>query len=165
MTGKGEATLINPADPTHWGKSNPSWKLECSKPMKAEIGTSLTVKWLELDHKKGRALKNWCFLIVVLEKTFETPLDSKEIKWVNPQGNQPWIFIGRIDAAAEAPKLWPPDVKNRLLGKDPDAGKDWRQEEKGGKRSWDGWMASPTQWTWVWANSGRQWRRGKPGVL
>jgi len=120
--------------------------------MKTYTGTSLAVQWLELDHKEGWALKNRCFLIVVLEKTFETPLDSKEIKWVNPKGNQPWIFIGRTDAAAEAPKLWPPDAKSRLLGKDPDAGKDWRQEEKGGKRGWDGWMASPTQWTWVWAN-------------
>ena len=120
--------------------------------MKTYTGTSLAVQWLELDHKEGWALKNRCFLIVVLEKTFETPLDSKEIKWVNPKGNQPWIFIGRTDAAAEAPKLWPPDAKSRLLGKDPDAGKDWRQEEKGGKRGWDGWMASPTQWTWVCAN-------------
>ena len=120
--------------------------------MKTYIGTSLAVQWLELDHKEGWALKNRCLLIVVLEKTFETPLDSKEIKWVHPKGNQPWIFIGRTDAAAEAPELWPPDAKSRLLGKDPDAGKDWRQEEKGGKRGWDGWMASRTQWTWVWAN-------------
>ena len=69
--------------------------------------------------------------IVVLEKTLESPLDSKEIKLVNPKGNQPWIFIGRTDAEAEAPILWPPDAKSQLIGKDPDAGKDWRQKEKG----------------------------------
>ena len=96
--------------------------------MKADLGTSLAVQWLELDHKEGWALKNRCFLIVVLEKTFETPLDSKEIKWVNPKGNQPWIFIGRTDTVA--PILWAPDAKNQLIGKDPHAGKDWVQEEK-----------------------------------
>ena len=105
-----------------------------------------------------------CFRTVVLEKTLESPLDSKEIKPVNPKGNQPWIFIGRTDAEAEAPILWPPDAKNLFIGKDPDAGKDWRQEEKG-ETGWDVWMASPTQWIWVWANSRRQWRTGKAGVL
>ena len=83
----------------------------------------------ELDHKEGWALKNWCFWTVVLEKTPESPLDCKEIKPVHPKGNQPWIFIGRTDA--EAPILWPPDVRGWLNGKDPDAGIDWRQEEKG----------------------------------
>ena len=83
----------------------------------------------ELDHKESRVLKNWCFWTVVLEKTLESPLDSKEIKSVNPKGNQPWIFIGRTDA--EVPILWPPDVKSWLIGKDPDAGKDWRQVQKG----------------------------------
>ena len=85
----------------------------------------------ELDHKEGWLPKNWCFWIVVLEKTFESSLDSKEIKPISPKGNQPWIFIGRTDAKAEVPILWPPDVKSQLTGKDPDAGKDWRQEEKG----------------------------------
>ena len=75
--------------------------------------------------------ENWCFQIVVLEKTLESPLDFKEIKPVNPKGSQPWIFIGKPDAETEAPILWPPDVKNWLIGKDPDAGEDWRQEEKG----------------------------------
>ena len=83
----------------------------------------------DLDHKGGWALKNWYFQIVVLEKTLESPLDSKEIKPVNPKRNQPWIFIGRTDA--EALILWPPDEKSRLIGKDPDAGKGWRQEKKG----------------------------------
>ena len=94
--------------------------------------------WMwELDHKDGWALKNWCFQTVVLEKILESPLDSKEIKPVHPKGNQPWVFIGRTDAEAEAPILWPPDVKSRLIGKDPDArkerlrtGKEWAAEEK-----------------------------------
>ena len=85
----------------------------------------------ELDHKKGYALKNWCFRIVVLEKTLESPLDSKKVKPVNPKENQPWIFIVRTDTEAETPILWPPDIKSRLIEKDPDAGKDWGQEEKG----------------------------------
>ena len=84
----------------------------------------------ELDHKKGWVLKNWCFQVVVLEKTLESPLDCK-IKPVNPKGNPPWIFIGRTGDEAEAQILWPPDVKSRFIGKDPDAGKQWRQEEKG----------------------------------
>ena len=84
----------------------------------------------ELDHKEGWASKYWCFQTMVLEKTLESPLDCKEIKPVNPKGNQPWIFIGRTDAEAEAPVLWPPDVKIRFTEKYPDAGKDWREEEK-----------------------------------
>ena len=86
----------------------------------------------ELDHKEGWTWKNWCFWTVVLEKILESPLDSKEIKPINPKGNQPWVlFIGRIGAEAEAPILWPPDSKSGLTGKDSDAGKDWGQEEKG----------------------------------
>ena len=85
----------------------------------------------ELDYKESWALKNWCFWTVVLEKTLESPLDYQEIQPVNPKGNQSWIFIGRTDAEGETPILWPPDVKNWLIGKDFDAGKDWRQEEKG----------------------------------
>ena len=85
----------------------------------------------ELDHKEGWAPKNWCFWTVMLEKTLESPLDSKDIKPVNPKGNQAWIFVGRTDAEAEAPILCPPDAKSWLIGKDPDAGKDWGQEEKG----------------------------------
>ena len=84
----------------------------------------------KLDHREGWALKNWCFWIVVLEKTLDSPLDSTEIKPVNPKGNQPWIFIGRTDAEAEVPIFWPPDVKSWLIGKDPGSGKDWGQEEK-----------------------------------
>ena len=80
----------------------------------------------DLDHKEGLKLKNWCFLIVVLEKTIESPLDYKEIEPGSPKGNQSWLFIRQSNAEAEAPILWPPDVKNWLIGKDPDAGKDWR---------------------------------------
>ena len=83
----------------------------------------------ELDYKESWAPKNWCFWTVALEKTLESPLDCKEIQPVNLKGNQPWIFIGRTDAEAEAPRLWPPDAKNWLIWKDPDAEKDWRQEK------------------------------------
>ena len=84
----------------------------------------------ELDHKENWALKNWCFWTVVLEKTLASPLDCIEIKPDNPKGNQSWISIGRTDAEAEAPLLWPPDVKNWLTERKPDSGKDWRQEER-----------------------------------
>ena len=84
-----------------------------------------------VGHKESWALKNWCFGTVVLEKTLESLLDCKEIKAANPKGNQSWIFIGGTDVEAETPILWPPDVKSQLIGKDPDAGQDWGQEEKG----------------------------------
>ena len=112
--------------------------------------------------KKSERRRTWCFQTVVLEKTLENSWNSKEIKPVNPKGNQLWIFTGRIDA--ETLILWPLDAKNWLTGKDPDAGKDWRREEMG-TTGWDGWTASLTQQTWVWANFGRYWRTGRPGVL
>ena len=88
--------------------------------------------WMwELDYKKGWAPKNWCFWTVVLVKTLESPLDCKEIETVHAKRNLPWIFTGRTDAEAETPILWPPDAKNWLIWEDPDAGKDWRWEEKG----------------------------------
>ena len=118
----------------------------------------------ELDHKEGWALKNWCFWIVVLEKTLESPLDCKEIKPVNPQVNQPWIFIGKTDVKAEVPLLWLPDAKHLLMRKDPDAER-LKAGGEGDDRGWTGLMASPTQWTWVWANSGSWWWTGRPGVL
>ena len=117
----------------------------------------------ELDHKEGWAPKNWCFPNMVLEKTLGNSLDSREIRPVNPKGNQPWVLTGRTDAEAEAPILWPPDAKNWLIWKDPDAGKDWRQEKD--NIGWNGWMKSLIQWTWVWANSGRWWGAGKPVML
>ena len=93
-------------------------------------GFSSSHVWMsELDQKEGWMLKNWCFQTVVLEKTRESPLDCKELKLVHPKGNQPWIFIERTDAEAEAPILWPPEAKSRHIGKDPDAGKDWRQKK------------------------------------
>ena len=119
----------------------------------------------ELDHKECWALKNWWFWTMVLEKTLESPLDCMEIKPVNPKGNQSWIFIRSPDAEAEYPVLWPPDAKSRLIRKDPDARERLKAGAEGDDRGWDGWMASPTQWTWVWAGSGGWWRAGKPSVL
>ena len=110
------------------------------------------------------ARKNWCFWTVVLEKTLESPLDCKEIQPVHPKGNKFWMFIGRTDTEAETPIFQPPDMQNWLIWKDPDVGKDWRQEEKG-ETGWDGWMASLTQQTWVWVGSGSWWWTGKPGML
>ena len=101
-------------------------------PSSQGYGFSSSHVWVwELDYKESWALKNWCFWTVVLEKTLESPLDSKEIQPVHPKGNQSWIFIGRTDVEAETPILWPADTKNWLIWKDPDAGKDWGQEEKG----------------------------------
>ena len=110
----------------------------------------------ELDHKEGWMSKNWCFWTVVLEDSSE----SLGLQGDLPKGNQSWILIGRTDAEAEAPIL----SKRWLIRQDPDAGKDWRQEEKE-LTGRDRWMASHTQWTGVWASSGRWWRIGKPGVL
>ena len=98
--------------------------------VKTMVFPSSRVWMWELDYKESWAPKNWCFWTVVLEKTLESPLDCKEIKPVNPKGNQPWIFIGRTDAEAETTILSPPDVNNWLIGKDPDAGQDWKQENR-----------------------------------
>ena len=112
------ASILKSRDITDKGLSSQSY------------GFSSSHVWMwELGHKKSWVPKNWCFSTVVLGKTLESPLDIKEIKPVHPKGNQSWIFIGRTDA--EAPIVWPRDAKNWLLGKDPDAGKDWRREEKG----------------------------------
>ena len=136
--------------------------LLCQGPSGQSYGFYISHVWMwELDHKEGWVPKNWCFWTVVLEKTLESP---KEIKPVHPKGNQSWIFTGRTDAETEAPILWPPNSKNQFIGKHPDAGKDWRQEEKG-MTGWDGWMASSTQWTRVWASSWSCWWTGKPGML
>ena len=125
-------------------------------PYSQGYGFSSRHVWMwELNYKESLMPKKWCFWTVVLEKTLESPLDCKEIQTVHPKGDQSWIFVGRTDVEAETPILWPPDVKNWLIGKDPDAGKDWRQEEKG--MTEDGWMASSTRWTWVWVNSGSWW--------
>ena len=136
------------------------WKKSCDKtkcikmqthyfankgPFSQRYGFSSGHVWMwELDHKKCWALKNWCFWTVVLERTLESPLDCKKIKSVSPKGNQLWISVGRTDAKAEALILWPPDAKSRLIGKDPDTGKDWRQVEKWAtedeKVGWHHWL-------------------------
>ena len=116
---------------------------------------SWTIK--KAEHQRTDAFELWC------RRRLLSLFDCKEIQPVNPKGNQPWIFIGRTDA--EAPILWPPDVKSQLFWKRPWSWERLRERGEGDDRGWDGWMASLTQWTWVWANSGRQWRTGKPGVL
>ena len=101
-------------------------------PSSQSYGFSSSYIWMwGLNHKESWVPKNWCFWLVVLEKTLESPLNCKEIQPVNPKGNQSWIFIGRTDVEAEAPILWPPNAKNWIIGQGPYAGKDWRQEEKG----------------------------------
>ena len=101
-------------------------------PSSQGYGFSSSYVWMwELDYKESWAPNNWCFWTVVLEKTLESPLDCKDIQPVHPKGDQSWVFIGRTDIEAETPILWPPDVNSWLIGKDPDAGKDWGQEEKG----------------------------------
>ena len=117
--------------------------------------------WLDLLEEFS--LKNLCFQIVMLEKTPESPLNCKEIQPVNPKRNQSWIFIGRTDAEAETPILWPPDAKNQFIGKDPDAGKDWRGEEKGTTE--DEMVRWYHQRTWVCINSRSWWWTGRPGML
>ena len=132
------------------------------------LSSSYVQMW-ELDHKEGWAPKNWCFPIVVLEKTLESALDCKEIKPVSPKGNQPWIFIGMTDAEAEAPILRPPHAKSWLTGKDPDAGKDWRQEQKrvteDEMAAWHHWL-NGHELEQTWKDSERQgrWRAVVHGV-
>ena len=155
-------------------------------PSSKSYGFSSRCVWMwELDHKERCVLKNWCFWTVVLGKTLEDPLNCKEIKPVNPKGNQSWIFIGRTDAEAEVPIPWPPDEKSQVIRKDwcwiwnSDTLATWCKElthwkrswcwerlKAGGERGdrgWDGWMASPTRWTWVWVNSGSWCQKGGLG--
>ena len=118
----------------------------------------------ELDYKESRVLKNWCFWTMVLEKTLKSPLDCKEIQLVHSKGNQSWVLIGRIDVEAETPILW------HLMQELTDLKRPWcweilRAGGEGDDRGWDGWMASLTQWTWVWVNSRSWWWTGRPGVL
>ena len=125
-------------------------------PYNQSCGFSSSHVWMwDLDHKETWTLENWCFRTAVLEKTLESPLDSKEIQPVHPKGNKSWIFIGRTDAEAETPVLWPPDAKSWLITKVPDAGKD---QEEGGRRRGPQrmrWLDSITDSiTWIWANSG-----------
>ena len=135
-------------------------------PSSQSYGFSNSRVWMwELDYEESWVLKNWWFWPVVLEKTLESPLECKEIKPVNPKGNQSWIFTGRTDTEVETSMLWPPDAKNWLIWKGPDAGKDWRQGEKGMTEDemvgWHHWLdghefeQAPGSW----------WLTGKPGVL
>ena len=114
----------------------------------------------ELENKNGWVPKNWCLWKVVLGKTLGSPLDSKEIKPVNPERNQPWILIGRADTKAEAPILWPPKCEELTHWKRPWCWEGLGAGGEGDNRGWDGWMASPTQWTWLWVNSGCWWWQG-----
>ena len=121
--------------------------------------------WMwELGYKESWVPKNWCFWTMVLEKTLERPLDCEEIKPVNPKGNQSWIFIARTDAEAETPTLatW---YKELTHLKTPWCWEKLKVGGEGDDRGWDGWMASPARWTWVWASSESWWWTGKPGVL
>ena len=123
-------------------------------------GFSSSHVWMwELDYQESWTPKNWCFSTAVSEKNLESPLDCKEIQPVHPKGVhwKDWCWSWNSDT-------WPPDAKGGIIWKDPDARKDWRQEEKG-TRGWNGWMASPTQWTLVWVDSGSRWWAGRPGVL
>ena len=129
------------------------------------FGFSSSHVWMwELDYKESWVPKNWCFWTVVLEKILESHLDCKEIKPVHPKGNQPWIIIGRTDAEAETSVVWPPDAKHWHIWKTLMLGKIEGRREKD-NRGWDGWMASPTGWTWVWASSRSWWWTGRPGLL
>ena len=135
-------------------------------PSSQGYGFSSSHVWMwELDYKESWVLKNWWFWTVVLGKTLESPLDCKEIQPVHLKGDQSWVFIGRTDAEAETPTLWPTDVKNWLITKDPDAGKDWKWEEKG--RTEDemvGWHDRLNGHEF-WVNSGSWWWTRRPGVL
>ena len=122
--------------------------------------------WMwELYYNESWALKNGCFWTVVLEKTLESPLDCKEIQPVHPKRDQSWVFIGRNNIEAETPILRPPDALELTHLKRPWCWERLRAGGEGDDRGWDGWMASPMQWTWVWANSGSWWWTGRPGVL
>ena len=119
----------------------------------------------ELDYKESWASKNWYFWTVVLEKTLESPLNCKEIQLVHPK-DQSWVLNGRTNVEAKTPILWPPDANSWFIWKD----RPWCWESlkvggEGDDRGWDGWMASPTQWAWVWVNSGSWWWTGRPSVL
>ena len=137
-------------------------------PTKVHIVKAMVFPGVMVDEswtKKGWALKNWCFQTVVLKKTAETSLDSKEIKPFNPKGNQSWIFIGRTDPEAETPITLATWWDEPTHWKRPCCWERWRAGGEGGNRGWDGWMASSTQWIWVWANSRSWWWTGRPGVL
>ena len=136
-------------------------------PTEVRLVKAMVFQWSCMGVRVGLwrklSAKNWCFWTVVLEKTLESPLDCKEIQPVHPNGDQSWVFIGRTYAKGETPILWPPHAKSWLTGKD----SCWEGLRAGGEgedRGWDGWMASPTQWTWIWVNSGSWWWTGRPAA-
>ena len=132
-------------------------------PSSQGCGFSSRHVWMwELDYNESWAPKNWCFWTVVLEKTIESPLDCKEIQPVHPKGDQSWLFIGRSDVEAETLATWCEELTHL---KRPWWWERLRAGGEGDDRGWDGWMASPTQWTWVWVDSGSWWWTGRPGVL
>ena len=118
---------------------------------------SWTIK--KAEHQRIDAFQLWCW------RRLLSPLDCKDIQPAHPKGNQSWIFIGRTDAEVEVLRPWSPDVKSWHTRKDSEAGNDWKAGGEGDDREWDGWMPSPTRWTWVWVNSGSWWWTGRPGVL
>ena len=135
-------------------------------PFSQRYGFSGSHVWMwELDYKESWPSKNCCFWTVVLEKTLESPLDIEEILPVNPKGNQSWLFIGRTDAEAETSNTLATWCEDLTHLERPWCWERLKAGEEGNNRGWDGWMASPTQWKWVWANSRRQGGIGKPGVL
>ena len=153
--------------------SNPDSALksrDITLPTKVRIVKAMVIPsshgWMgDLDHKEGWAPNNWCFQIVILEKTLKNPLDCKEIKPVYPKGNQPWIFTGRTDAEGWSSNNLATFCEEVTRWKRSWC---WQRLKAGGEgdtRGWDGWMASLTQRIWVWANSGKWWWTGKPGVL
>ena len=139
----------------HWIKSNSIYLFSAYKQSSS----------LSLHSYCAWVLKNGCFWTMVLEKTLESPLDCKEIQPVHPKGDESWVFIGRTDAEAEVPILWLPDVKSWLTGKKPWCWERLRAGGEGDDGGWDGWMASPTLWTWVCMHSGSWWWTGRPGML
>ena len=135
-------------------------------PSSQSYGFSRSHVWMwELNYKESRALKIWCFWTVVLEETLESLLDCKEIQPVQPKGNQSWIFTGRTDADAEAPNTLVTWYEELTHLKTLWCWERLKAGRGGDNRGWDSWMASPTQWTWVWVNSGSWWWTRRPGVL
>ena len=135
-------------------------------PSSQSFGFTSSHGWmLELDYKESWALKNWCFWIVVLEKTVESPFDCKEIQPVHPKGNKSWVSIGRIDVEAENSIILATWFEELTHLERPWCWKRLKVGGDGDNRDWDDWLASPTQWTWVWVNSGSWWWTGRPAVL
>ena len=123
------------------------------------------VYWVGDAIKESWVPKNWCFWSVVWRRLLRVPWTARRSRPVHPKGNQSWIFIGRTDVEAETPILWLPDAKNWLIGKDPWCWERVRAGGEGDDRGWDGWLASPTQWAWVWVNSSSWWWAGRSGML